>query len=53
LSKELAAAQGLEHLGVADMIEVQYDQANDTVAGLAQEEKDAADTMKTVSKKIG
>jgi hypothetical protein len=55
LSKELAAAQALEHLGVADMIQVQYDQANYTVAGqtLAQAEKDMADTMKTVSKKIG
>jgi hypothetical protein len=55
LNKELAAVASLKGLGVADMIQVQYDQANDTVAGqnLAQIMKDMTDTMKAVIQKIG
>jgi hypothetical protein len=55
LNKELAALGSLKGMGVADMIQVQYDRANYTMAGqtLAQVMKDAADTMKAVIQKIG
>ena len=55
LNKELTAAAGLKHMGVADMIQVQYDQANYTVTGqtLARVMKDMTDTMKAVIQKIG
>jgi hypothetical protein len=55
LNKELAALGSLKGMGVADMIQAQYDRANYTMAGqkLAQVMKDAADTMKAVIQKIG
>lgn len=55
LNSELAAVGTMTSMGVADMIQIQYDMANYTVAGqtLSAIMKDMSDTFKSVVQKIG
>jgi hypothetical protein len=55
LNAELTAVGNMTSLGVADMIQIQYDMANYTVAGqtLSAIMKDMSDTFKSVVQKIG